>query len=1005
MHMQKPIIWATLLFLAAMSGLTAYASWRLYDSAISNGLEISEMHTRSFEDFLTQNLRIIELAVINSVPQKAGIPRLKDIEVTFVKTLQQTPIMRSMSLLDDKGNIIASSNPRNIGVSVVADQYMPVADPDQQILRIGSPWSGRDFSDGIEISHQNPSGPDVQTFIPITRTLMIDNRRVRVLVALNPDYVMNFMLQKIDLIEGGGEVLRYDGTLLLDSDTSTRAGILDEELLRGFKLSEVESGMYEKDLGRGLKDLVSFRASRLYPMVVVTHVHRERALQQWLTEVKTLLSVVVPALLTVGLFSFFYYRRQLLIIRQKAEAERVQRINATVFDSSTEAIMITDVKGNLLSVNAAFVRITGYKAEEVIGKNPRILSSGIQDRNFYQEMWANILQNGFWQGELVNRHKEGHYYDVSLSISASLDSSGVGQHYIGITSDITSRKRAEERLKLSASVFSHANEAILITDPGGVILDVNGAFSEITGYSRDEVIGQNPRILSSGRHDKNFYAAMWRNLVDSGFHYGEIWNKRKNGEIFPEMQTISAVRDELGNIMHYVALFSDITERKNAEDEIHNLAFYDVLTQLPNRRLLMDRLGSALLSTARNHLHGALLYLDLDKFKVLNDTLGHDHGDLLLIEVAHRLRSCVREMDTVARLGGDEFVILIEDVDASSDVSSRKISMIAEKIRSTLSAPYQLKHASYISSPSIGVALFCGESETVESLIKHADMAMYKAKDSGRNTVRFFDPAMQLAVEARASLEADLRYAILEQQLHLYYQIQVDNERHPIGAEALVRWIHPVRGMVSPAQFIPIAEESSIILDLGNWVLETACRQLSAWTNNEQSRHLALAVNVSAQQFKQDDFVGDIERLLNVYQLKPSNLKLELTESVVLNNVSEVIAKMHALKALGVQISLDDFGTGYSSLSYLKILPLDQIKIDQSFVRDITTDPNDEVMVKTIIDMAQNFRLNVIAEGVETESQLAFLRKKGCMSYQGYLFSKPVPIEKFEALLKTKQVT
>lgn len=982
-----------------MMGLTAYASWRLHESAIANGLEISEMHTRSFEDFFTQNLRIIELAAINSLHPGGDNPGIKEIEASFVKVLRQTPIMRSMSLLDERGVVVVSSNPGNVGLSIATDSYLPAAGSDQPIMRIGSPWIGRDFSDGREINSRNPADADEQTFIPVTRTLMSGNRRVAVLVALNPDYVMNFMLQKISHDEGGGEILRYDGVLLLDSDVSSRAGRLDKDILDDLQLSEVESGSYEKDLGGGIKDLVSFRASRLYPVVVITHVHRAHALQRWLAEVKTLLMVVIPALLTVSLIAFLYYRRQLSAVRQKAEAERIQRINATVFESSTEAIMITDVDANLVSVNAAFSRITGYESGEVYGKNPRILSSGKQDKSFYQKMWAGIAQSGFWQGELINRRKDGSYYDVALSISASRDGHGRLLHYIGIASDITSRKAAENRLKLSASVFSHANEAILITDAEGAILDVNEAFCKITGYARDEVIGKNPRILNSGRHDKAFYAAMWRNLIDKGAHYGEIWNKRKNGEIYPEMQTISAVRDERGEIVQYVALFSDITERKNAEDEIHNLAFYDVLTQLPNRRLLIERINSARLGNARSRHYGALLFLDLDKFKVLNDTLGHDHGDLLLIEVAHRLRSCVREVDTVARLGGDEFVVLLDDVDESPDVASRKVALIAEKVRIALSAPYQLKHASYISSPSIGVVLFCGDSETVESLIKHADMAMYKAKDSGRNTVRFFDPAMQLAVEARASLEADLRLAIPERQLHLYYQIQVDNERRPIGAEALARWVHPVRGMVSPAQFIPIAEESSLILDLGDWVLETACRQLAVWAESDLSRNLTLAVNVSAQQFKQDDFVKKIESLLSEYRLRPASLKLELTESVVLNSVSEVVVKMHALKALGVQISLDDFGTGYSSLSYLKILPLDQIKIDQSFVRDITTDPNDEVMVKTIIDMAQNFRLNVIAEGVETESQLAFLKQNGCMAYQGYLFGKPVPVEQFERLL------
>ncbi len=478
-----------------------------------------------------------------------------------------------------------------------------------------------------------------------------------------------------------------------------------------------------------------------------------------------------------------------------------------------------------------------------------------------------------------------------------------------------------------------------------------------------------------------------------------MWDRRKNGQVYPKWLTITAIKNERGETTEYVAIFSDITARKQAEEEIRNLAFYDALTQLPNRRLLLDRFHLALSVSARSHHYGAVLFLDMDKFKTLNDTLGHDYGDLMLIEVAQRIELCVREVDTVARLGGDEFVVLIDEIGANAEEASQRVALIAEKIRAALALPYQIKGYEYHSSPSIGVCLYRGNEESVDTLLKHADLAMYQAKDAGRNAVHFFDPAMQRAVEMHAALEADLRRAIPNLELRLYYQIQVDSEQRPLGAEALVRWMHPKRGMVSPVQFIPVAEESSLILDIGLWVLDTACRQLAQWGGNDQTRDLELAINVSAQQFRLHGFVDLVAAALRAYQVDPSRLKLELTESVVLNDVADVVAKMHALKALGVKLSLDDFGTGYSSLSYLKQLPLDQIKIDQSFVRDIATDPNDAVMVKTIIDMAQNFRLNVIAEGVETEAQLGFLKQNGCMAYQGYLFSKPVPVEEFEALL------
>jgi diguanylate cyclase (GGDEF)-like protein len=452
----------------------------------------------------------------------------------------------------------------------------------------------------------------------------------------------------------------------------------------------------------------------------------------------------------------------------------------------------------------------------------------------------------------------------------------------------------------------------------------------------------------------------------------------------------------MGETTEYVGIFSDITARKQAEEEIRNLAFYDALTKLPNRRLLLDRFRTSLTISERSNHCCAILFLDMDKFKTLNDTLGHFYGDLLLIEVADRIKSCVREIDTVARLGGDEFVVLIEEIDANMDDAAQKVSLIAEKIRAKLAAPYQLLDNEYHSSPSIGVCLFRGIEESVDDILKHADMAMYQAKDSGRNTIRFFDPLMQQAVEARAAFESDLRRALPENQLSLYYQVQLDNDLKPIGAEALLRWTHPVRGTVSPVQFIPVAEESALILEIGQWVIDEACSRLSKWSFDKKTSHMSIAINVSARQFRLKDFVESIDHAIKTYAVNPELLKLELTESVIMSDIVDVVEKMRALRKLGVKLSLDDFGTGYSSLSYLKQLPLDQLKIDQSFVRDIVTDPNDAVMVQTIINLAHNFELDIIAEGVETQDQLNFLKEHGCYAYQGYFFGKPVSIEEFE---------
>jgi diguanylate cyclase (GGDEF)-like protein/PAS domain S-box-containing protein len=570
--------------------------------------------------------------------------------------------------------------------------------------------------------------------------------------------------------------------------------------------------------------------------------------------------------------------------------------------------------------------------------------------------------------------------------------------------DITQRKLAEADLRIAAAVFE-SHEGMTVTDANMAILKINPTFTKITGYSAEEAIGNNPSLLKSDRHDTQYYADMWNSINTTGSWEGEIWNRRKSGEIYPEYIRITAVKDNNGKVTNYVGAFNDITVSKTASDEIKNLAFFDPLTGLPNRRLLTDRLKQAFASSARSGQHGALLFIDLDNFKILNDTLGHDMGDLLLQQAAQRLGSCIREGDTVARLGGDEFVIMLEDLSKNAMEAAEQTKTVGEKIIAALNLPYQLTKHAYHGTPSIGATLFRDHQLGIDELFKQADIAMYQAKKAGRNTLCFFDPQMQDIINARAVLENELRIALEKRQFHLYYQIQVDNTQHPLGAEALIRWMHPERGLVSPSQFIPLADETGMILPIGQWVLETACAQLKAWEQNATTRNLILSVNVSAKQFRQVDFVMQIHALVHRYAINPKLLKLELTESLLVENVEEIISTMNALHAIGIQFSLDDFGTGYSSLQYLKRLPLNQLKIDQSFVRDLAIDSNDKAIVRTIIAMAQSLNMNVIAEGVETEEQRQLLLDNGCTHYQGYLFGMPVPIEQFEMQLTGMQAS
>lgn len=562
---------------------------------------------------------------------------------------------------------------------------------------------------------------------------------------------------------------------------------------------------------------------------------------------------------------------------------------------------------------------------------------------------------------------------------------------------ITERKLAENELRIAATAFE-SNEAMLITDTQQTILKVNQAFTRITGYTAEEAVGNKPSILKSSKHGKQFYDRMWESLNNDKFWQGEIWNLRKNGELYLELLSISAVTDVGGEVSNYVGAFTDITAIKESQEIIHNLAYYDPLTHLPNRRLMLERLKQTLMSHLLTNQYGAILFVNLDNFRTLNDSKGHAIGDLLLLAVTSRLQAIVHADDTVARIGRDEFVVLLDRLNKKMNLAAIQVETIAKRVLFSINQPFDLQGYEYQCSASVGITLFCDEDIAVDELLRQSEMAMHQAKEIECNTISFFDPAIQLELESRVQLETWMRKA-LNDQYRLYYQIQIDEKGKATGAETLIRWHHPEQGVISPLDFIPLAEKTDLILSIGQWVLETACTQLKTWEHDSNTKHLILAVNVSAKQFRQPDFVASVLAVLEKTGANPDKLKLELTESILVDNVEDIIAKMQALRNKGVRFSLDDFGTGFSSLAYLKRLPLNQLKIDQSFVREARTNSRDTAIIHAIIALGHSLDMDVIAEGVETEEDRNFLAAHGCNHYQGYFFSKPIPIEPFEKLL------
>jgi diguanylate cyclase (GGDEF)-like protein/PAS domain S-box-containing protein len=674
------------------------------------------------------------------------------------------------------------------------------------------------------------------------------------------------------------------------------------------------------------------------------------------------------------------------------------KLHDTALAAAANAIVIADRQAIVQWANPAFSQLTGYSLEETVGCHIReLVRSGEQSTEFYETLWNTILAGRVWRGEIINKRKDGTLYPEEMTITPVCLEGDAITHFIAVKQDISERKRTEEQLRESAAVMRNTHEGVVITDTAPNIIAINEAYTTITGYSAGDSIGKNPGMLGSGRADKAFYQTMWQEIVERGYWQGEVWNRRKNGEIYPQLLTISTVYNDKQQPIRYIGVFSDITQIKENQAQLEFMAHHDPLTKLPNRSLVESRLQQELEQGHRHHLRSAVLFIDLDHFKPVNDSFGHLVGDELLCAVAKRLGHRLREGDTLGRLGGDEFILLLPMLHDTQDAA-----VVARDLIAALNEPFQLADGQEVFiGGSIGISLFPQDGETVSELMKNADAAMYLAKESGRNQFSFYTKELNADARNKLALENELRRALLQNELTLHYQPKVDlRSGRIVGAEALSRWRLADGNWISPAQFIPIAEKSGLILDLGNWVIEQSCKQIRMWLNGGM-QDICIAINISARQFRSGNLDAQLSEALERHGIAAHHMEIELTESMLMQEPDRAIETMHKLKQLGVKISLDDFGTGYSSLGYLSRFPIDTLKIDQSFVRGVTTVPDDAEIASAIIGLAHRMKLRVVAEGVETADQLAFLRSNDCDELQGYYFSKPIPADDFAALVRS----
>lgn len=921
-----------------------------------------------------------------------------DLEALLAGQRDRFAFIDELSLVDTAGRVIASSASYwPPGFDVSGRPYFRTfqATPERDELVTPIYWS--DLSQKFHVAHaRRLTGPE-------------DDFRGLAVLQFNP-VIFGEVLERLNLVRGESIAIVDSEMQLItrrpafgEGDAMEVLGIpITEPLTRAFIASgEATTTLRTTSPLDGSERLYTMQRVEGMPFLVVVGEQLEVLLAGWWQRLWLLVGVylIVTAL---GWWLLRHYlsrlrleselRRHLMELDQSRRKVQDQEARMTaLIGSMQDMIFVFDGRGR-------FVYVHAVDPDQLLTDTEGLL------QRHYSEVLPDVvvqqINRALAELQATGDPVEAEYrlilddvprdFHVILSPLTEEDEGFSG--VLAVVREVTQSRAAAAQLRIAAMAFE-THLGMTITDAQANIIKVNSAFTRITGYTEGEVLGRNPNVLSSGRHDEAFYRHLWKCVHEKGSWQGEIWNRRKNGEVYPEWLTISAVHNEAEDLTHFVATFNDLTDRKTAEAEIHQLAFYDPLTGLPNRRLMLDRLDGALKESYRSGQFGALIYIDLDNFQRINDALGHHADDQMLQQIGSRLSEVLRVNDTLARLGGDEFAVLLHDLGRDQLRVAAVAERIAYKLLEALRSPFILAGNSVTTTGSIGVTLYRDHGTTLDEILQQVDMALLQAKQTGRDTLCFFDPAMQAQLHARAQLEADLRQALARGEFLLYYQPQVDTERRTIGVEALLRWQHPQRGMIPPGEFIPLAEEYRLIVPIGNWVLETACRQLVAWSEDPDTADLTVSVNVSPQQFREAQFVERVLATLDRTGADPARLKLEVTETLLVSDPDNVRESMIRLKGYGVTFSLDDFGTGYSSLASLKRLPLDQLKIDQSFVRDLLEDEASAAIVASTIVLTESLNLAVIAEGVETEAQRSWLEAHGCHTFQGYLFGRPVPVE------------